>query len=219
MIGIIAFVLITNMSNLFTLDSAVPSSNKLFVYCNMTIESSVASILSLVIIRTYLPFILMLTLNIIVFIRLRRSKLRVTSHNTSSHSNQANTSVTTHLSHTRLIPHLTNKQTKFIVSTLFIDLTFVVFYTPLTAYFSISISSIINMNANWDPLNTAYIELFSNITQLFAYAYSVSLFFIFVLLNRYFRQEFIDFFRFQRILSIFSNNNSNRNYAITKSSN
>ena len=202
MIGIIAFVLITNMSNLFTLDSVVPSSNKLFVYCNMTIEASVASILSLVIIRTYLPFILMLTLNIIVFIRLKRSKQKVTSHSTSSHSNQTNVSVS-NLPHTRLIPHLTNKQTKFIVSTLFIDLTFVVFYTPLTAYFSISISSIINLDANWDPLNRAYIELFSNITQLFAYAYSVSLFFIFVLLNRYFRQEFIDFFRFQRILSIF----------------
>ena len=207
MVGIIAFVLITNMSNLFTLESDVPSSNKRFVYCNMTIEASVASILSLVIIRTYLPFILMLTLNIIVFIRLKRSKLKVSSHNTSSHSNQTNVSVT-HSPHTRLIPHLTNKQTKFIVSTLFIDLTFVVFYTPLTAYFSISISSIINMDANWDQLNTAYIELFSNITQLFAYAYSVSLFFIFVLLNRYFRQELIDLFRFQRILSIFSDNSN-----------
>jgi hypothetical protein len=200
MIGIIVFVILTNMSNLFTIESAVPWSNKPFVFCNMTIEASVASILSLVIIRTYLPFIFMLTLNIIVYIRLKKNKLKVgvSSHNGHNAQNARSPVLPLQVSHTSEnglhingIHHLSNKQTKFIVSTLFIDLTFIGFYTPLAVFFSISLASILNMDMVWDPLSTAYINLFSNVTQLFAYTYSVSLIFIFVSFNRYFRKEML----------------------------
>ena len=204
MIGMIVFVILTNISNLFTIETAVPWSNKPFVFCNMTIEASVASILSLVIIRTYLPFICMLTLNIIVFIRLKKNKLKVgvSSHNPHNAHNDPHNArspvLPLQVSHTSEnglhingSHHLSNKQTKFIISTLFIDLTFIAFYTPLAVFFSISLASILNMDMVWDPLSTAYINLFSNVTQLFAYTYSVSLIFIFVSFNRYFRKEIL----------------------------
>ena len=130
----------------------------------------------------------MLSLNAFVLMRLRRSRNRVIT--VSFHSSEVQR---------RLNGQLTKREIRFIVSTITIDFTFFLFYTPLAAFFGISIGNLFNSSL-WAPLTSTFINLFSNVSQLLAFGHSVALIFIFAACNRYFRLELANLLGFSRFL-------------------
>ena len=133
----------------------------------------------------------MLALNLIVFRRLRRSKAKV-GLNVASQQKQSQ--------------NLSRKEYKFIVSALFIDLVFVLYYTPIAVYISIWVANLDQLSS-WESLSQAVFDFYFNMSHLFMFLYSVSTIFIFVVFNSYFKQELIDLFRLRRLFSnIFTNN-------------
>lgn len=137
----------------------------------------------------------MITLNVIVLRRLRQSKIRVGVANVTRMGQQKNQP-----------GQLSNKEYKFIISTLFIDITFFLFYTPLAAF--ITISGVQTIYANlFEPLTAAFVSLFYSATQVLALFYSVASFFIFAVFNRYFRGEVIVVLRLKRFLPKVFNEN------------
>ena len=123
----------------------------------------------------------MLVMDLVVFKRLRQSKRRVavTQMGQRKQSNQ-----------------ISNKEYNFIISTIFIDLSFVVFYTPAAVHLSISVADIF---ITWDTLTTNAITLLYNCAILTAFLYSVFTFLMFFVLNRYFRSEVYTLLRINRL--------------------
>ena len=123
----------------------------------------------------------MLVLDIIVFRRLRKSRQRVG---------------VTQIGQRKQPGQFSNKEYNFIISTIFIDLTFVVFYTPISAHVTITV---VNLYVAWDPLTAAIFNVYYNVALLVVYLYSVVLLFIFVIFNRYFRSEVFSLLRLNRL--------------------
>lgn len=150
-----------------------------------------------VLMRTYVPFLLMLTLNFVVFKRLKRSKAKVGFQ------------VLHHLTLTpqarkkaksRAGGRLTRKEYKFIVSALFIDLAFLIYYLPNAVHTSVWIANMDKLSS-WDLLSLTVFDLYFNLSQLCILLYLVSTILMFTVLNSYFRQELIHLFRLQRLFT------------------
>lgn len=134
----------------------------------------------------------MLTLNLFVFRRLRRSKSKVNILQTNGAIKNSN--------------HISAKEHHFIVSTLFIDLVFFLFYTPTAVYISIWSANIYTLSA-WTPLSSAILNIFLNCSQTLVYLYSVLLIFAFVVFNRTFRIEVVEMLRLKMIFPSLSHQN------------
>lgn len=132
--------------------------------------------------KFYIPYIIMLCLDVKSILRLRESKRRVTQANDQN----------------------TNRMSKFAVSTILIDLNFLVFRLPETIFQAIQIS----ININQRDLYLRFLRVFSN---LISYSYSTALVFIFILFNRIFRKEIFSLFRLNRICGthFFSSSSTN----------
>ena len=132
------------------------------------------------IIQVYIPYLIMVVLNIIVILRLRDSKKR-------SLPGQADEK---------------SKVKKFAVSTILIDLIFLIFKSPeaiLQIYVYTQADRELN-RINQMLIVTLVLQGFA----LLAFSYSIVLIFIFLIFNRLFRQELIRFFRLDKLSMIFS---------------
>ena len=148
--------------------------------CFTSNDAQVAANILSILFRAYIPFTIMLVFDYIVFKRLRQSKRRVgvTQMGQRKQSNQ-----------------VSNKEYTFIVSTIIIDLTFVLFYTPIAIYVSITV---VDVYINWDQMTSAILNVFYSCSLLASFLFSVWLIFIFFVLNRYFRNEAIAFLRLNK---------------------
>lgn len=198
----LSLILITNVTNLLSYPSVLVSDDEYDddmtttsvnstnvnssssasssrIVCTATEATYIATSLIAILMRIFMPFTVMVTLNALVLMRVRRSRRRVTTSSASTSS---------------------KRDVRFAVSTIVVDFMFLVFYTPLAGFLALSIASLVDANV-WSPLTGALIDLFSSVAQLLAFAHSVALVFIFVACNRYFRNELVDLLvRLVRIL-------------------
>lgn len=125
-------------------------------------------------VKFYVPYLIMVGLNIKVVLRLRQSKKQA-SRGIQKRGTLSNVS-------------------KFTVSTILIDLIYLVFKAPLT-FFQIY-SNV--YRAITGHFVTESFDLIWNVFLEFPITYSALLVFIFILFNRLFRKEILSFFRFNR---------------------
>lgn len=186
--GILLFVAAINSANIVTFTRTFTFMGFVFTFCSQTDDANIATTVLTIVSRIYIPFACMLTLNLIVLRRLRKSKIRVGVANVTRMGQQKNQP-----------GQLSSKEYKFIVSMLFIDITFFVFYTPLAV--TMTLYSVTTINSTlFDPVTNAWILLAYSTAQALALIYSVSSFFIFAVFNRYFRGEVIAMLRLKRFL-------------------
>ena len=196
MLGTLALLAVANMPNLLS----YPQFFGRFAICTTANEVTVAANILAILFRAYIPFGLMLAFDIIVLKRLRKSKRRV---------------AVTQMGQRKQPGQVSNKEYNFIVSTILIDIAFLLFYTPIAAYISMTVADVY---VNWDRLATAAINLLYSCAMLTAYLYSVWLICIFFIFNRYFRNEVYTVLRLnkvfpdlnQSVMETGSTNNMNR---------
>ena len=199
MLACLSLILITNMTNLLTYPTNSTSSSRNYTSsssttatsCGMTTEVSIATNLIANLMRIFIPFALMLTLNLIVIYRLKQSKIKVGVSNIMQIASQ--------LQDKQPDRQLTNKEFRFTVSTLIIDFVFLVFYLPVGINFIVLTYNQFSTSITGDSYSNAVYSLFSNITQLIAMAHTSVLFLIFIIFNRYFRLEFILLLRLHKL--------------------
>ena len=177
-LGVLILLATADIANLIS----YPVQNGNRVTCFTSNDAQVAANILSILFRAYIPFTIMLVFDYIVFKRLRQSKRRVVAVTQMGQRKQSN--------------QVSNKEYTFIVSTIIIDLTFVLFYTPIAVYVSITV---VDVYINWDQMTSAILNVFYSCSLLASFLYSVWLIFIFFVLNRYFRNEAIAFLRLHRI--------------------
>lgn len=185
MLGTLVLIGVANIANLL---QYTVTYFGWFTFCTMTSQVTVAGNILAILFRAYIPFGLMLALDIIVFKRLRTSKRRVGVIQMGQRKQPGEVS---------------NREYNFIISTILIDLTFVLFYTPVSIYISITV---VDVYVNWDPLFSKALDVFYSCALLTVYLYSVVLLFIFFILNRYFRNEVFTLLRLNKLFSSLNNN-------------
>lgn len=196
MLGTLALLVVANMPNLLS----YPQFFGRFAFCTISNDVTVAANVLAILFRAYIPFGLMLAFDIIVLKRLRKSKRRI---------------AVTQMGQRKQPGQISNKEYNFIVSTILIDIAFLLFYTPIAAYISMTVADVY---VNWDRLATAAINLLYSCAMLTAYLYSVWLLVIFFIFNRYFRNEVYTVLRLnkvfpdlnQSVMETGSTNNMNR---------
>lgn len=188
----LVLIFTANIANLLTYQKSVTIGGVVSTRCYISTDVSIAASLTAMVVRIYIPFSLMLTLNLFVFRRLRRSKSKVNILQTNGAIKNSN--------------HISAKEHHFIVSTLFIDLVFFLFYTPTAVYISIWSANIYTLSA-WTPLSSAILNIFLNCSQTLVYLYSVLLIFAFVVFNRTFRIEVVEMLRLKLIFPSLSHQN------------
>ena len=187
MLLFLLIILITNITNLMT----YPIKNyKNEWYCNNSFDTITNLIAFLM--RFIIPFVVMVTLNLMVIWRLKRPKIRTSQTNPIqiALNRQINRSSQT-----------AKKKLRFILSTLFIDYVFLIFHFPLGVNYGVSIRIYLNGTIRYfSPDYLAIFFLFSDVTQLIALFHSSVLIILFISFNKYFRAEFIILFRLDKIL-------------------
>ena len=203
MVGVLALVLITNITNLLTYPITRTSINNVTITsCFTSLPVQISTTLIAILMRIYIPFLLMIGLNFIVIIRLRNSKRRVGINGRKNNNAQQQ------LPSTQPANQLSRKEYKFVVTTIIIDAMFFVLHTPLAAFFVITIYNQFNDSITSQPVVSAWVNLFSNVSQLMAVAYPELMIFIFVTLNRYFREELLVIFRLSKRPTVGNQNES-----------
>lgn len=193
LLGILALVLCTNSTNLITwskttVDKATNVSSSV---CYMDTSVNIVTNLIAIAMRIYLPYFMMFTLNVIIIKRLRQSKRRVG------------------LVVTNYIPNLTsirgqrqgrlsNKEYKFTVGTMMMDLVFLVVQIPVGTWLTLSVVDFFTNMFRANPVANARFGLFANVAQLLAFSYSMAIIFMFIIFNKTFRYELIALFRLHR---------------------
>ena len=154
-----------------------------------TINVFVEMILSYLV-QFCIPYVIMVTLNIKVILRLRQSKRRAGLNNSVRQMNSTNS--------------ITNKGTRFTITTILIDIIFLVFHLPQTLLISyeIVIFYIINMNIYHGWVFYMCVD-FSTFLSL---SYSAVLVIMFIVFNRIFRKELVIFFRLEKLINFISPN-------------
>lgn len=188
MLGCLTLILITNMTNLMTYP-VISSTN--MTSCYTASNVSLANDLIACLMRIFIPFGTMLTLNLIVIQRLRRSKAKVgvTIAMISIGPKPQNSSGS----------QLTSRELRFTVSTLTIDFVFLFFYLPLGIAYAIVIYNLFDDSIKSNMIDNAIFNIFSSISQLLAMSHTSVTIFIFVIFNRYFRAELIRIFRVYKV--------------------
>jgi hypothetical protein len=174
MVGTFALLAVANMPNLLTYPNSAG-------FCVTPPDVSIARNVLTILFRVYIPFVVMFVMDVIVFKRLRQSRRRigVSQMGQRKQSNQ-----------------ISIKEYNFIVSTLLMDLSFVVFYTPTAVHLAISLSTLF---ITYDSVTTAAVNLLYSCGILTAFLYSVLTFFLFFIFNRYFRNEVLTVLRINRL--------------------
>lgn len=177
MLVTLALIAAANMPNLLS----YPTKSGKSTTCTSPNDATVAANIITIFCRAYIPFAVILILDIIVFKRLKNSKRRVG---------------VTQMGQRKQEHRFSNKEYNFIISTIIIDLTFVLFYTPIAGHVTITV---VDIYVSWDRLTSAIFNVYYNTALLTAFLYSVSPFFIFFTLNRYFRNEVLTLLRLNKI--------------------
>lgn len=199
MLGFLAFILLADMTNLLT----YPVTNaKNVTSCFVATDVTLATNLLANLMRVFIPYGLMLTMNLLVIWRLKSSKVRAGVANTLQVTGNS-----------RASRQLSNKEFKFTVSTLIIDFVFLFFYLPIGIVFIIATYNLFGTSITSDPVSNAIYNFISNITQMLALSHTSALFVIFVIFNQYFRNELIILFRLNRV---FPSTNSETSIKITR---
>ena len=166
MLGTLAFIAIGNIANLVSYRSTW------FSNCQQSNEATAASNIISILLRAYIPFALILTFDVIVFKRLRNSRRRVG---------------VTQMGQRKQPGQFSNKEYNFIITPLFIDLTFILFYTPISAHVTITVVNLYIPPV--DFLTSAALNVYYSCALLVVFLFSVLQLFLFFMFNRYFRSE------------------------------
>ena len=187
MVSLLVLILISQIPTLLTYP--VTNANNI-TSCFTSTQAKTASTLCLNLMRIFIPFGIMLTLNLIVIWRLKQSKRRVNATNViQTGSSQQTNGV------------LGKKELRFAVSTLLIDFVFLVFYLPMGADYIIQIYKLYNNSLTSDPVISASYQIYTNTCLMLSLAHTSALFFVFVIFNRYYRVELFILFRLNRFFS------------------
>ena len=169
-----------------------------FVNCVQSNEAQTAANIISILLRAYIPFTLMLVFDVIVFKRLRNSRRRVG---------------VTQMGQRKQPGQFSNKQYNFIISTIFIDLTFILFYTPISGHVTVTV---IDLYVSWSSLTAAGLGILYYTALFVVFLFSVVQIFIFLIFNRYFR---IEAFYVLRLYKFFPNVNETVIETASKNSN
>lgn len=182
MLCILAMLAVANMPNLLSYPNSKGS-------CVTSGDATAAANIITIFLRAYVPFAIILIMDLIVFSRMKKSKRRVGVVQMGQRKNPG---------------ELSNREYNFMISTILIDLTFLIFYTPIAAHVTITV---VNIYVPWGRAG-AYFNLYYYCALLVVFLYSVFPFFMFFILNRYFRNEVLTILRLNRIFpSLMSHNN------------
>lgn len=195
MLSFLALILITNMTNLMSDQVTRTSSrNVTIISCVTATSVNLATNLIAILMRIYIPFLLMITFNWVVILRLRESKKKVgfslilMNNKRATNQNQP------------VQQKISRKEYKFTVAMIVIDVAFFVLNTPLAGFFVILIYNLFSTSLTDLAVPNAYVNLFNQISQLMSFGYSELMIFIFVALNKYFRDELLIVFRLKRFM-------------------
>ena len=148
--------------------------------------------------KLFIPYVFMVTFNIKVILRLRQSKRRAGLNNSLRQTNPTNSA--------------TDKGTRFTITTIIIDLIFLIFNLPQTLL--ISYDLVTNFLIEMNIYQGWIFYICVDISTLLSLSFSTALVFMFIIFNRIFRKELFIFFRLQKFINIISpnflNSNSNR---------
>ena len=200
MLVFLALIIITNIPNLITYPVTDPVTN--ITTCFSTNTVTTINYLIAAFMRSFIPFGIMLTLNLLVIWSLKQSKVRVGVSSVVQSGQQT--------SHRQF----SNKEFRFMVSTLIIDFIFLFFYLPLGVNFGVVTYNLFGTSITSNPVSNAAYNLASNIIQLLALSHTSALFFVFIIFNRNFRNEIIDLLRLN-ILFPSLNHNSTAKFSRT----
>ena len=188
MIGILAFVLVTNITNLITWPVPTTVNNTVTYSCYASKEMSVATSIIALLMRICIPYALMLGFNGMVISRLKKSKIKAGAIVTSNqHRGSAST-------------QLTRKQYKFIQATLLMDLIFLLMHLPVGAWLTMTIVDQYTKSLSSNSLTNTIAMFYANVAQLIAFSYSMAGIFMFITFNRNFRDEIIDLLWLRRFI-------------------
>lgn len=157
------------------------------MFCFMHFQVAAATNVIAILMRVYIPFVITFCLNMIVISRLKKSKNTVRGATQIINGKQPG--------------KITNKEYKFKMATITIDFTFLVFYTPLAVNLTFNIVDLDDSISNDPFLNAVINNLFSNLSTLLAFSYSIALVFMFFIFNRYFREELAIILRLRQVSS------------------
>lgn len=135
--------------------------------------------------RVYIPFALMFSLNMVIISRLQKSKRNIGQVNQIINGNK----------------QISNKERMFKIKTVIMDFTFLVFYMPVAVNLTLNIVNLNDTITKDVYLDAILNNLFANLSTLLAYSYSVALIFIFLIFNKYFRDELLILLRLSRFIN------------------
>lgn len=170
MAGLLVLILATNYTNLLTYNVGQAR-------CQTSSDINIATNIIALLMRVYVPFALMVIFNGFVIKRLRKSKIKVGAIATQIGQKKKQRG------------QMSQKEYKFIVSTIIMDFIFFAFYTPLAVYLIMSIVDLFSGALSSNPLTSQITSFYSNIVQLLAYSYHTVVIFIFSGFNKFFRIE------------------------------
>ena len=201
-LAILILCVVTNSTNLITYTTIINYyiNHTTINNCSQSHEVIFAERFLIILVRLFIPFSTMLCLNIKVILRLRDSKKRTGLNTSMTERNQATT----------------DRDSRFAITTILIDLIFLVFNLP-------NILTIGYYFLNEYVVTNFIIDLISTYSVLLSLSYSAALVLIFLIFNRIFRKEFIAVFRLGKLARIlpfrglqfkffFSSNNSIDNH-------
>lgn len=147
--------------------------------------------------RVYIPFVLMIGMNILIIRKIRQSKIKSKTVNINpviiQNQNLSSNSLVNFVDAVST-GKMTGKEYKFMVSTITMDFIFLILYLPVAVNLTLNIVDIY-MNLSNTELNAAAFSFYSNVSQLVAYLYHVIDIFMFMAFNKFFRDEFLLVFR------------------------
>jgi hypothetical protein len=190
----LALVLITNATNLITFpQTRMIDANRTTTSCTTSRAIRILTPIIAMLMRIYLPFLIMIILNTVILLKFLESKKKANMNRN------------------------TKKEYRFALITLSMDVSFLVFYLPIAVNLTLialdEALSIINT-----PLSDAVFSLYGNIAQLIAISYHALFFFFNIIFNKLFRRELVFMLCYkcyfkqhqQTIQAQIQNNNSTR---------
>ena len=186
MLTLLVAIVIMNMSNL--LQTPVLNAKNVTV-CLQSNDAFVAAGLIFNMMRIFIPFVLMLILNLLVIWKLKNSKARVGVAQVS----------TSQLESKQNSRQISNKELRFMVSTLIIDFMYLFFYLPVGISFLIQTYNFFSTSLTSDPVGNAVFNLYTSFAQMLSMSHASVLFFVFLVFNRVFRAELVILLRLDRL--------------------
>ena len=149
-------------------------------------------------VKFLIPYLIMVTLNIKVILRLRQSRRRAGLNNLARQTNQTNSA--------------SDKGARFTITSILMDLFFLIFNLPdaIVSSYSMFYYNFIYIKVISEPV----FQICFNFAPLLSFSYSAVLVIMFLIFNRIFRKELVIFFRLDKLVDIISpnflNSSSNR---------